>query len=202
MNNMGANPMFNNYPIFPMPQFPFPQFPFPNFNFYPNLQPNYQQGNLPYPTLNNGHPMPPTSIPHENTQQNASPIVPENTQSSTINRVDQNNNNNSNNGFSTNNFFQNTDDRQWSIDQEQQWQATTKKPFFENTVPGCFKKDLILYEILINIHHRFRLHSSSSFNYRCKRCFFCRRITSTECTIWKTFIIMQCYTTKTNSSKN
>lgn len=139
---MGVNPMFNNFPFFPMPQFPFPQFPFPNFNFNPNFQPNYNQGSLPYPVVNNRHPMPPTLpsmatyIPPENTQQPVLPLTPDNTQSSTINHhVDPQNNNK----FSTNNFFENTDDRQWSVDEELQWQATTKKPFFENTVPGIIQ---------------------------------------------------------------
>lgn len=134
--------MFNNFPLFPMPQFPFPQFPFPNFNFNPNFQPNYNQGNLPYPVVNNRHPMmpiPPSSppmtiyIPPENSQQPVLTSKPNNSESSTINhRVVPLNNSQ----FSTNNFFENTDNRQWSVDQELQWQATTRKPFFENTVPG------------------------------------------------------------------
>jgi hypothetical protein len=41
------------------------------------------------------------------------------------------------NKFATNAFFKPTDlDRHWTEEDEEQWQATTKAPYFENKVPG------------------------------------------------------------------
>lgn len=146
-------PMFNNFPYFQMPQFPFPQLPFPNFNYFPNFDPNFEQGNVPLPSPHNHHPHHPNMFPMPPTSTDMLPdkiqpiSIPNSAHSSTFDhRVNQerpyninNNNNNDDNGFSTNNFFESTDDRQWSNEEEKQWQATTKKPFFENTVPGNLK---------------------------------------------------------------
>lgn len=48
------------------------------------------------------------------------------------NRIDSNGNQ-----FATNAFFKPTNiDRRWTQEDEQEWQATTKAPYFENKVPG------------------------------------------------------------------
>lgn len=143
-NNVQANPFIPQVPqlpFYPFPQFQFPSFPFPNFAPFPNVY-NNQPNHAPYPQQPS-HPLPPTDnsypqqpIPQTPTDSSfaASGHHPQTTpQTSTLNRVD---NGNQETHFATDSFFSNNDDRQWTEDQEMQWQATTKAPFFENTVPG------------------------------------------------------------------
>lgn len=162
-NTMPSNPFFPKFPqmpLFPFPQFQFPTFQFPNFSPYPNVynnQPNYQYGHgqAPYPQQPH-HPMPdpnyqhvgvhqiPISpqIPHEgNHQRPISPQIPQqgaegiHHQTSTL---DHRYNKDNRGQFATDSFFASTDNREWTEEQEAKWQATTKAPFFENTVPGKF----------------------------------------------------------------
>lgn len=67
-------------------------------------------------------------------QQPLRPQIPTKTQTSTLDHQQGVENNNGN--FATDSFFAGSEDREWTQEQESKWQATTKAPFFENTVPG------------------------------------------------------------------
>lgn len=150
-NSMPENPFFPKFPqmpYFPFPQFQFPQFQFPNFAPYPNVynnQPNHQHGQLPYPQQPL-HPMPSHSgniypnIPNDSGFQQ--PFTPQNSEGNPdgnkhqTSTLDHRYNQENGGHFATDSFFASSNDRDWTQDKESKWQATTKAPFFENTVPG------------------------------------------------------------------
>lgn len=67
------------------------------------------------------------------------PLRPQNnfiTQKPQTSTLDHRGEGTNNNHFATDSFFAGSEEREWTQEQESKWQATTKAPFFENTVPG------------------------------------------------------------------
>lgn len=139
-----AFPTLPNYAPFVYPQFtpqfynP-PQFPFPNFNLFPfginngvslHPQPQPQQPNpvAPPPTddIDSSTYLPPRGPATESTF-----IINETTPPTVVSTTTDE--------FLTNSLFgegSNADRREWTAEDEQDWQATTKAPYFDNKVPG------------------------------------------------------------------
>lgn len=133
--NANVFPPLPNYTPFIFPQFtpqfynP-PQFPFPNFNLFPFGIPN---NNNPV----GFHPQPPPPAPEPPIE--SSTEAPEATESTFIIQVTPTPTTESPDEFASNSLFgegSSADRREWTVEDEKAWQATTRAPYFENKVPG------------------------------------------------------------------
>jgi hypothetical protein len=196
--NQYENPAFPKLPPLFLPNFVPPVYypntlPFPNYNPFPTpqTQPGYGSTNVPnanvpsnVPSTNNQHPGNFGVFPgqHHNTDNSHHHTNNHQGSGHTHHQVDNVNRIDSNDQFATNAFFKPTaNERHWSEREEQEWQATTKAPYFENKVPGL-ECSLPAAAVLGDYKNSMRVFfiSKSPLHRRCDNCFESFKPSSTE----------------------